>query len=259
MNSRGGVVSALAVATLLAAAPLGGCKYSKETVPVSRDNAAIRVPNQQRIVALAVEQAVDALDFAELSGKSVTLEFSGVFPHSDVEVLAYVRTQLSTRLTRQGVRVIEPAPTIVLPGGAVASTGATTVVLSDPADYTLKVGVAWGGIDTRDRVRTDEPLLTKQVGLGVGGLLAGLALLTIWDNKYGIILGVGSALRSPLGAWYWSRKETPFPHTYTLIGRVRLLVHATPTAAGTPITKEGVGESRILVDDTSAEGYMLSR
>jgi hypothetical protein len=254
-------------------APLGAaCKYNKETVPLTRSEAAIRVPNQQRIVSLAVEQAVEGLDFADLAGKSVSIEITGVFPHLEFDLLDYLRAQLVTRLTKQGVRVVNPIPAILLPGQAEAApatggapalpavppSSSTAVTLAEPADYRLLVGVSWGGIDARDKVRTDEPLLTKQVGLGVGGLLAGLALLTIWDNRYGIILGIGTAVGSPVGAYLWYSKETPFPHTYTLIGRVRLLVHALPNVEGAPITKEASGESRVIVDETSAEGYMLS-
>ena len=135
---------------VLVLAPLGAaCKYNKETVPLTRSEAAIRVPNQQRIVSLAVEQAVEGLDFEELEGKSVSIEITGVFPHFDFDLLDYLRAQLVTRLTRQGVRVVNPIPAILLPGQAEAApaTGDAMLNLIDVAGAGLRVpaGTARGG------------------------------------------------------------------------------------------------------------------
>jgi len=242
---------------------LGGCKYSKETVPVDRSFTAVRVPNQQRLVALASEEAVEALDFKQLTGKSVVVELSGVFPHSDSDLLDYLRAQVEAKLARAGARVLHPAPALLIPGDATAAAapaapGATSVLeLSEPADVRLLIGISWGGIDTRDKVRTDEPLLTKQVGLAAGGLLGGLVLFELSSSSFRKGFSAGIMLAAPIGAYLWYRHKSPFPHTYTLIGRVRVVAHAIPQA-GVSFTTEGRGTAKVIVDERSPEGYMVA-
>ena len=244
---------------------LVGCKYSKETVPMTRAFDAVRVPNQQRLVALATEQAIEALDFKALAGKTVALEVSGVFPHSHVDLLDYLTAQLEAKLARAGARVLHPAPFLVVPGvaaegAAPASEGATqALTLSQQADYRLLVGVSWGGIDTRDKVRTDEPLLTKQIGIGVGGLLGGIFLYALSDSAFRKNFSAGVAIAAPVGAFLWYRKKSPFPHTYTLIGRVRVVASGIPSGEGTAFTTEGKGQSQVILDEYAPEGYMVAR
>jgi hypothetical protein len=266
-------------ALLALMALLTGCRYSKETVPVTRSYEAVRVPNQQRLVALAVEEAVEALDFKALAGKTVALQVDGIFPHSNEDLLGYLRSQIEGKLARSGARVVNSAPVLVVPGVVGAATTATTTVtpqqmqLSEPSDYKVLVGVSWGGIDTRDRVRTDEPLLTKQIGLGAGGLLTGLFLAALSNNNddsssssgessmfgsFRTRFALGIAVAAPVGAWLWYRHDSPFPHTYTLHGRVRVVAQAIPMTAGTAFTTEGKGESKLIIDETNPEGYMVA-
>jgi hypothetical protein len=245
-----------------------GCKYNKETVPVDRDRVPIRVPHQQRIVALAVEEAVESLDLSALAGKSVSLEMTGVFPHSDGDLLGYLLDRLEGKLTRAGIRVLHPAPVLVVPASddtavtAVSppNTTASTVgalTLADDPDFRLLVGVSWAGLDTRDKVRTDETLLTKQLGLAIGGFLGGLTLFTIADRTYGYVLSGLATVGGPAGAYMWSRWDTPFKHTYTLLGRARIVIDAIPTGEGAALQITGEGTAKIVADDNVTEGYMV--
>jgi hypothetical protein len=267
------------LALLALMALVTGCRYSKETVPVTRAYEAVRVPNQQRLVALAVDEAVEALDFRTLAGKTVALQVDGIFPHSSEDLLSYLRSQVEAKLARSGARVVNSAPVLVVPGVVGAPTNATTTVtpqavnLSEPSDYKVLVGVSWGGIDTRDRVRTDEPLLTKQIGLGAGGLLTGLFLAALSQNNedsatssdssmfgsFRTRIALGIAVAAPLGAWFWYKHDSPFPHTYTLQGRVRIVAQAIPMSAGTAFTTEGKGESKLIIDESNPEGFMVAK
>ena len=93
-----------------AIAVLSSCKYNKETVPIRRAETDIRVPNQQRVVALATDQAVEALDFTKLAGKTVSIELTGVFPHSYDDLLAYLQARhlISIRERARGIEESEP-------------------------------------------------------------------------------------------------------------------------------------------------------
>jgi len=239
-----------------------GCKYNKETVPASRAPVDVRVPNQQKVVALATEQAVEALDLSKLQGKSVAIELTGVFPHSEEDLLAYVRAQVEAKLARSGARVVAQPPVLVVPGAENAATrpgggsvGALT--LADPPDVRLLVGVSWGGIDIRDKVTTDEPLLTKQIGLAAGGLIAATLLVVISDSSFRQTFAVLGGAGTVAGSALWYKKKSPFPHVVTLYGRMRVVAQAVPTKEGTAFTTEGTGESKIVTDDRNPEGYMV--
>lgn len=237
------------------------CKYNKETVPVRRSESAIRVPNQQRVVALATDQAVEALDLSKLAGKTVSIEVTGVFPHSHEDLLDYLRAQVEAKLARSGARVLAQPPIVIVPGttsGEVQPAAAQgALAMTDPPDYRLLVNVSWGGADIRDKVTTDEPLLTKQIALAAGGLISGVLLVTISDSAFRqtfAVLGTGLTVG---GSVAWFVKKSPFPHVITLIGRVRIVAQAIPTKDGTAFTTEGIGESKIVNDDRIPEGYMV--
>src|SRR5688500_8221824 len=98
MSSKGDSMGFRGLLALTALALTYGCRYSKETVPVSRSYDHVRVPNQQRLVALATDEAVEALDFTPLAGKTVSLQVSGVFPHSSEDLLAYLTGQIEAKM-----------------------------------------------------------------------------------------------------------------------------------------------------------------
>lgn len=264
---------------------LSGCKYNKETVPIRRAPSDIRVPNQQRVIALATDQAVEALDFKPLEGKSVTIEVSGIFPHSHDDLLHYLRAQVEAKAARAGARVIvrdlmteavlaaEPAAApaaapAAKPAAAPTGRGPAAaavppppppapVALSEEADYRLLVNVSWGGADVRDKVTTDEPLLTKQIGLGVSGLISGVLLYVISDSGFRKGFAVTGTLVTVGWSVGWFYKKSPFPHVKTLIGRARVVVQGVPTREGTAFTTEGAGESKLVNDERVPEGYMV--
>lgn len=253
----------LVMGAITTASVVSGCKYNKETVPVRRSESEIRVPNQQRVVALATDQAVEALDLSKLAGKTVSIEVTGVFPHSHEDLLDYLRAQVEAKLARSGARVLAQPPIVIVPGATTgqvqpaAATAQGSLAMTDPPDYRLLVNVSWGGADTRDKVTTDEPLLTKQIALAAGGLISGVLLVTISDSAFRqtfAVLGTGVTVG---GSIAWFVKKSPFPHVITLIGRVRIVAQAIPTKDGTAFTTEGIGESKIVNDDRIPEGYMV--
>ncbi len=245
----------VASALLLAAA---GCAYSKETVPLDRQPIPIRVPNQQRLLAIAVDEAVEALDLMALKGKSVRVERAGVLPHSDADLLDYVQLQVEGKLARIGARVIDrPEPLVFVPG---ISGPALVAQKEEVPDYRVAIGISWAGVDSRDRVRTDEPLLTKQLGLLVGGPLAGYALFNSGESSANrSMIGGLVTFGAPAAALLWAKADRPFKHTFTLMGRARIVANARPTHGGDPFTTEGIGSSKLVVDDNSPEGYLLER
>jgi hypothetical protein len=292
----------------LAALALPACAYSKETVPQARSVSEVRVPNQQRLVALAVEEAVESLDFKAIAGKTVSIELTGIFPHSNEDMLDYLVQQVESKLARSGVRVVIAAPTAepravgretaaptsagvaiaaapvaeprpgplapppvtpswLHPGAAKSKpppaapppTGPAPVALpaGHEPDYRLLVGVSWGGIDTRDKVRTDEPLLTEQLSLAVVGVLGGGALIAESNSTFRTVMSANFMLAAVAGSIVWYVKKTPFPHVYTLIGRVRVVARGIPTKEGTAFTTEGSGSSKVIIDERNPEGYRL--
>jgi hypothetical protein len=241
---------------------LCACKYNKETVPIRQAPSDIRVPNQQRVIALATDQAVEALDFKALAGKSVAIELSGIFPHSYDDLLHYLRAQVEAKAARAGARVIAQEPVLVVPGAEAGTTvpGPATqgsLQLTEQPDYRVLVNVSWGGADVRDKVTTDEPLLTKQIGLGVGGFIAGMLLLEISDSAFRQTFAVSGTLLTVGWSVGWFFKHTPFPHVKTLIGRARIVAQGLPTKEGTAFTTEGAGESKLVNDERVPEGYMV--
>lgn len=250
----------LATGAIIAA--LCSCKYNKETVPIRRAPTDIRVPNQQRVIALATDQAVEALDFSKLAGKSVAIELTGIFPHSYDDLLHYLRAQVEAKVARAGARVIEQQPVLVVAGAEAGEkppepAAQGSLALTDPPDYRLLVNVSWGGADVRDKVTTDEPLLTKQIGLGVGGLISGVLLFVISDSAFRMGFAVTGTLLTVGTSIGWFMKKSPFPHVKTLIGRARIVAQAIPTKEGTSFTTEGAGESKLVNDERVPEGYMV--
>ena len=292
------------VTALCLSLSLPACKYSKETVPEARSVKSVRVPNQQRLLALAVEEAVESLDFKQITGKTVRVELTGVLPESGDDMLDYLTQQVEAKLARSGVRVLGVAPAAApRAGGGETTAGISAAAVEAPRpgplapvkevpswakpslakkaaappppppevkpmsasgaaggrepDYRLLVGVSWGGIDTRDKVRTDEPLLFGQLSLAGGGLLGGSAMIVASDSTFRKGMSGFLMVSAIAGAATWFFVKTPFPHMYTLMGRVRVMVRGIPTGAGTAFSTEGNGTSKIIVDERNPEGYLL--
>jgi hypothetical protein len=241
----------------MGAAACGG--YSKETVALYRDNVGLRVPNQQRLVALSTDEAVERLDFAALAGKKVVVELSGIFPHSRDDLMGYVQAQVEGKLARSGAIVVESGGALIVPSlpgqqPAVDSVGA--IRLDPDADYRVVIGVSWGGVDTHDKKTVNTSLLLKQVGTGAGGALGGALLIGNEDSTIALI-GAIVALAAPAGALVWYFIQPPTLHIYRLIGRVRLTVTAMPLGEGTAFQTIGEGQTEILIDPTAEEGFIL--
>lgn len=248
---------------------LAGCSYNKETVPLARSWTPVRAANQQRVVALAVDDAVDQLDFSKLAGKAVVVELSGVFPHSNEDLLEYVRQQVAGRASRAGARVVElspvPPPPPPMPATPPSGKMAAIDLKPETPEYRVLVGVSWGGLDTRVKAVTDEARLSGQLGLAVGGILAGYAVQNAGNSSLRYVVPGGKATAStllmvgaPIGAGVWALLKPPVVKTTTLIGRCRVTVNVDPVSNGVAFTAEGSGVSRLVADDASPEGFMLS-
>src|SRR5262245_25264735 len=114
-----------------------GCASSvKEYVPIHGSSMPVRVPNQQRLVALAASQAVAnaarELNLSQYAGFSGRVEVNGVFPHSATDLLEYVASALEFEMARVGMRVI-PHP-ILAPVRSEASASAPVVIMREQGE-----------------------------------------------------------------------------------------------------------------------------
>src|SRR5579862_2597898 len=120
MTNSGQRCGALVLAAVISLTPACG-GYSKETVSLFRDHVTMRVPNQQRLLALATDEAVARLDFKPLAGKKIIVELDGVFPHSRNEALDYIQGQVEGKIARDGGLVIAAQQVVVVPDEAAGS------------------------------------------------------------------------------------------------------------------------------------------
>lgn len=223
---------------------------------------AAHVANQQRVMALAVDEAVAALDLEKTAGKTVSFEIAGVFPHSDDELMNYLLMQVEGKAVTAGAKVLKPPPAqVVVPG-----ISSPITVGKDPLpvpDYRLAIAVSWAGIDNRHKATTDEKRLTGQVGTALGGIIGGFALQNVGESGVrSVVPGNDTAplmlmVGGPLIAGVWAFWKPPVLHTWTLVGRARLVVHGNPTGAAPAFQTEGSGSSKIVIDEGSPEGYQM--
>jgi hypothetical protein len=221
---------------------VGACSWQRQTVPLARQAMAIRVPHQQRLVAMAVEQAVENLDFAQLAGKSWRTEVNGVFPHSREDLLDYVQTAVERRLGQSGATVIPHRPGEV----------------SDTKENRLVISVTWGGIDTSQEHFADKDNIFLYTGVGVGALLSGIVIAAVGGGGYTMI--PASLLMAGGAGWlgvFPFVKDLTYD-TYTLTGRVRLAVSILPAEGGQSTVLYAEGETQTIIDPASKTGFMLA-
>ena len=260
---------------LVALAMLSACGgYSKETVSLYRDHVGMRVPNQQRLIALATDEAVARLDFKALAGKKVVVEMSGVFPHTRNDVLDYLQGQVEGKIARDGGLVISAGQLVVASGEGsdAANAGAAPISLTpSDADYRVVIGVSWAGVDTHDQKTVNVPLLTRQVGVIAGGIGAVLLGVCCLKDETDLGMGITTSTISTAGTIMmslgglaiaggvvWNAVAKPTLHIYRLLGRVRVSVNAIPIQPGnTPFQTVGEGQTEVVVDPTASEGYIL--
>ena len=261
--------------SVLLALALAGCGgYSKETVSLYRDHVGMRVPNQQRLLALSTDEAVARLDFKGLAGKKVVIEMTGVFPHTRADVLDYIQGQVEGKIARDGGLVISAGQLVVAPEeGSAAPAGGTISLTPGDADYRVVIGVSWAGVDTHDRKIINTPLLTRQLGLIGGGIAAGIlgscCLRSETDFGMGITTSeistagyvmMGTGMLAVAGGFVWYSLAKPTLHVYRLLGRVRVSANAIPVLPGnTPFQTVGEGQTEVVVDPTAEEGYILTQ
>src|SRR5439155_23355753 len=168
----------------------------KEYVPIRFATAAPRIPNQQRIVAQAAQEAVShavadrALGLAQFAGKSGRVEVNGVYPQSDSDLLDYVAAAVEGEMALAGMRVIPRAAPVRVrtEGDGPAQVMVSASSMPEPPDQAPEVRMVasldWGGIDFEDRkyVVGSHVAATIVIGiltLGIGGILyAAVAKLT---------------------------------------------------------------------------------
>jgi hypothetical protein len=256
---------ALVAALAITSAACGG--YSKETVPLHRDRVGMRIPNQQRLLALSTDEAVGRLNFKGLAGKKVVIEMAGIFPNTREDVLGYVQGQVEGKIARDGGLVISAGQSVVASAdGSAAEPGAKGTISLTPrdADYRVIIGVSWAGVDTHDRKVVNKPLLMRQLAVmaaGVGLAVFGPQIVNesrISSESAVSWITVGVGLSAAVGGVIWYYGDDPTLHIYRLLGRVRVSVNAIPIVpGGTPFQTIGEGQTELLVDPTAEEGYIL--
>lgn len=261
------VARTLALVAPLAIASVACGGYSKETVPLRRDHVEMRIPNQQRLLAMSTDEAVARLDFKGLAGKKVVVEMAGIFPNTRRDVLGYIQGQVEGKIARDGGLVISAGQTVVASAeGSAAEPGASEAISLTPrdADYRVIIGVSWAGVDTHDRKVVNAPLLVRQLAvmaLGAGVAVFGPQIVKdshIRNESLVTSITVGTGLGVALGGVIWHYVDDPTLHIYRLLGRVRVSVNAIPIVpGGTPFQTIGEGQTELLVDPTAAEGYIL--
>jgi hypothetical protein len=248
---------AIALAAAIAVPGCGG--YSKETVSLYRDHVGMRVPNQQRLLALSADEAVERLDFKPLAGRKVVVEMSGIFPHTRPDVLDYIQGQVEGKIARDGGLVISSGQIVTAAAdGDGAATAATISLTPSDAEYRVIIGVSWAGVDTHDRYAVNVPLLGKQMGTIGGGIVLSLLGPAVVDDTGAAAIVGGIGLLATAGGIIWRLIEKPQIHIYRLLGRVRVSVNAVPVVpGGTAFQTVGEGQTELLVDPTAEEGYVL--
>lgn len=216
-----------------------GCGHIKEFAPIRLDPISLRVPNQQRVVAQSIEQAVEqastGIDLKRYSGKTVRVEVNGVFPHTRHDLLDYVATSIEWKAAKAGLIVLErPDPDLVrdqiVVGGDAASVNPNADRYPKP-DIRLVASVDWGGIDLKDQEYIKGGTLFAQIFFAIIVPPLGIVLFLALDST---------------------------AHTFTMIGRVRMTLRAFPTAEGLAAAiAVGEGESSIVIDPESDSGYTL--
>lgn len=255
------VLGTFALVTTLAivSAACGG--YSKETVPLRREYVGMRIPNQQRLLALSTDEAVGRLDFKGLAGKKVVVEMAGIFPNTRRDALAYIRGQVEGKIARDGGLVISAGQDVVASADestAEPEVNETISLTPRDADYRVIIGVSWAGVDTHDRKVVNKPLLARQLlVIGAGIVLAVLGPPRVNDSSLDWIVG-GIGVGVAVGGTVWHYADDPTLHIYRLLGRVRVSVNAIPIVpGGTPFQTVGEGQTELLVDPTAEEGYSI--
>ena len=238
----------LTSATLTLSACAG---YSKEAIGLSRTTVSTKIPNQQRLLALAVDNAVKKLDFKKLAGKRVTTEISGIFPHTKEELLNYIQTSVEGKLARQRVIIVKPKNIVACCG---ETNEKSTITLDPEVDYRITIGVSWAGIDTHSKKSTNGNLLMKQILLGIASTAAGFYLAEERMEEVALPASLGLP-----GAIAWYIFDRPVVYTKRLIGRVRLSVNAIPSSskAGKAFIRITKGQTEILIDPQAEKGYRI--
>jgi hypothetical protein len=97
---------------MLIAAFTSSCARGQQQtkLPIYRQVWYVNVPAQQLIVANAVDAAVDQLaaqtnesDLSRYQGMTAFTSVSGVFPHSDTQLMNYIRNRVEYQLSRSGI------------------------------------------------------------------------------------------------------------------------------------------------------------
>jgi hypothetical protein len=263
---------------------VGGCSSVKEFVPIHAASSPVRVPNQQRLVSLAVAQAIGnaarEVNLQQYAGLSGRVEVNGVFPHSAADLLEYIASGVEFEMAKVGMRVI-PHPTMA-PVRYEAIASAPVIIMKEQGadatpqpDVRVVASVDWGGIDFKDHKYVVwsrvGPMLGVAVGLlvtggiiigagqAVGGSTNGTGFRTTADDTVPLVTGIiggifmGAGILTPL---IGRMIDDGIGHQFTLTGRVRLALHVIPNTAGQrPAQGVGDGESHIVIDTRSDSGY----
>ncbi len=114
---------------------LTACSSNRTALPLVTAYSGVQSATQQDVLARAIDQAVDRLDFDDLSGASAICDINGVFPHTDNQLNNYIATQVKGKMARSGIRIFhktdDPRKADYRCTISIASTGAKEKVVRE--------------------------------------------------------------------------------------------------------------------------------
>ncbi len=234
-----------------------GCTATRTQVQMDREPSTFRSTVMQGQMAKVVETAVLKQDFSALAGKTAVVEVNGLFPQTNTDMLAFVRTAIEARASQQGVKILAGVP--CTPTGAVGALSPSSEAVTPLClptvlpDYRLVVSVEVGGVEKSVRRELQVGKLIAQV-LVMGALpLTAIAVGLVFSGAFfyflpfaGVALVTGAA---------WMIISPPTEDFVRLRSKAQLLVHRIPREGGGTTVRSDGGNSDLELRPGDTDGF----